>query len=51
MAHAGELAKPQCTVAYAPPEVLNGFKRGEAIAAHPSLDIWALGVMVRLPRT
>ena len=32
---------------YAPPEVLNGFQRGEAIAAHPSHDIWSLGIMVR----
>ena len=33
-------------MAYAAPEVLQSYAAGMRIAAHPAVDIWALGVMV-----
>ena len=36
----------QCSLAYAPPEVLHNYAAGMRVAAHPAADIWALGVMV-----
>ena len=36
----------QCSPAYAPPEVLQSYAAGMRTTAHPSADVWALGVMV-----
>jgi serine/threonine protein kinase len=35
-----------CTLMYAPPEVVVAFAAKSRIAAEPSHDVWALGVMV-----
>jgi hypothetical protein len=45
---AGEAAPAQCTLAYAPPEMVAAYQRGAQLVAHPSQDVWAVGVMVRV---
>ena len=35
----------RCTLRYAPPEVVNAFIEDTHVAVHPSVDVWALGVM------
>jgi serine/threonine protein kinase len=42
----GEVASTQFTPAYAAPEILQNFQQDIPIEAHPSQDIWALGVML-----
>ena len=42
---AGAAALPRCTLRYAPPEVISAYNRSAKVVVHPSLDIWALGVM------
>jgi serine/threonine protein kinase len=36
----------QCSLGYAPPEILRAFACKQPTAAHPSHDIWSLGVVV-----
>ena len=43
---AGEMASFQFTPCYAAPEVLQAYVNKEQIPVHPSVDIWALGVIV-----
>ena len=43
--HAGESRPVRCSLAYAPPEVVNAYIEEQHITVHPSADIWALGVM------
>lgn len=42
---AGDEAPMRCSLHYAAPEVLQSYRSGKPIAASPSADIWALGVM------
>ena len=46
-AHAGKRKKvpPHCDLHYAAPEVVLAFEDGRALAAHPSADVWSIGVV------
>lgn len=35
-----------CTALYAPPEAVNALEAGAEIVVNPSLDIWAIGVIL-----
>ena len=35
----------RCSLAYAPPEVVNAYVDGSFVTVEPSVDVWALGVM------
>ena len=42
---AGEWKWPRCTLAYAPPDVVNAARADRDIAMSPAQDLWALGVI------
>ena len=43
---AGEVADMSFTVKYAAPETIRAFRRGaETVKAHPSVDVWAFGMI------
>ena len=44
--HAGEVASLGFTPYYAAPEVLMAYSNKQSIAAQPSQDMWALGVLL-----
>jgi serine/threonine protein kinase len=43
---AGEVLRPRCSLAYAPPEVVLAVEAGRHVTVAPEHDMWALGVIV-----
>jgi serine/threonine protein kinase len=43
---AGKASFVSCSPLYAPPEAINAYEAKEQISIEPSLDIWAIGVIV-----
>jgi serine/threonine protein kinase len=46
MLRAGIQCPVSCTLAYAPPEAINAHSAREALTVGPSLDMWAVGVIL-----